>query len=258
MGRIKSYLSLLANAINYPKALSPKKTLFLISHMRSYSTLLTHILCSNPQLMGGSEMMQPYKSALDLIKLRLKCAQLSKEVRSTAVDKILINQYKVDDNFLTKYQPKIIFTIRKPLDTINSMYNMYLKYENKTCTAEELVDYYVDRASKIKCLYQVASANQCKCMSFSAEQMVEEPDKILDNISKFLKLDTPLRKEYETHDDTGKMFKGDPSKNIHAGKVLGSRNVENTIQLSQELEKKAINAYEEVLQYFKSQGNFYG
>jgi hypothetical protein len=52
--------------------LGRRKYIFLLSHMRSYSTLLCHILGSHSEVSGYSEARQAYVGIRDLFTLRYK------------------------------------------------------------------------------------------------------------------------------------------------------------------------------------------
>ncbi|MDY7013544.1 MAG: sulfotransferase family protein, partial [Cyanobacteriota bacterium] len=52
--------------------LQPYRVLFILSHMRSGSSLLTHILNSNPEIIGYGETHLQYSSEADFKRLMLK------------------------------------------------------------------------------------------------------------------------------------------------------------------------------------------
>jgi hypothetical protein len=64
---------LLPTFFSNPEVFFGKKDyIFIISHMRSYSSLLSHVLSSNHDICGYLEMHQSYSGWLDFVKLRFK------------------------------------------------------------------------------------------------------------------------------------------------------------------------------------------
>ena len=112
-------------------ALHPKnifceaKYLFLLSHMRSRSSVLAHILGSNPDICGYRELQFSYRSRLSLMKMRaviysdLECPLNNKFL----LDKFLHN-YSISSRVIESAKPKFIFLLRYPESTIKSIINM--------------------------------------------------------------------------------------------------------------------------------------
>src|SRR5690606_28951843 len=110
---ITSKAKKLALLIKNPDILFCKKRyLFIFSHMRSRSSVLSHILGSNPEVCGYKELHQPYKGLRSLLQMQLKLAvDLHPNFRNKyLLDKIL-NNYTISDAILNKKQPKIIFLL---------------------------------------------------------------------------------------------------------------------------------------------------
>ena len=70
-----------------------RRNLFVLGHMRSYSSLLCHILGSHPQVDGYCETHIKYRTWLDLLRLRSRVVQLTGEpLRGRYIlDKVLHN-----------------------------------------------------------------------------------------------------------------------------------------------------------------------
>jgi hypothetical protein len=69
----------------------PRRHLFVLGHMRSYSSVLSHILGSHPQIDGYCETHIRYRWHFDLLRLQRRVRQLTGEpLRGDYVlDKIL-------------------------------------------------------------------------------------------------------------------------------------------------------------------------
>src|SRR5688572_25028043 len=70
--RLKSALEILPRLYGSNGYLHAAGYLFVIGHMRSYSSLLAHILGSHPRIVGYAEMHQKYRTVLDLLELSRK------------------------------------------------------------------------------------------------------------------------------------------------------------------------------------------
>jgi E3 ubiquitin-protein ligase DOA10 len=105
---------------------TPYKILFILSHMRSGSSLLTHLLVNNPEIRGFGETHINYASAEDFKKLLMKLywqgqdfSQLQdlkklKMNHQYIHDKVLHNNKFLDQSFLESEQIYSIFLIREP------------------------------------------------------------------------------------------------------------------------------------------------
>ena len=125
--KIKKNLVLISN----PRLVFQRtKYIFLFSHMRSRSSVLSHILGSNPDICGYYELQQRYLVYRHVIAMRrvlhkeLKCSLKDKYL----FDKILHNRLRVSKKILKKMNPKIIFLLREPVATLKSMINLMMKY----------------------------------------------------------------------------------------------------------------------------------
>jgi hypothetical protein len=83
------------------------KTLFLLGHMRSYSSVLSHILGSHPQISGYCETHTKYRTWVDLWKLRWRVRKLTGEaLRSGRVlDALDVTRPSLEDVYLELTAP---------------------------------------------------------------------------------------------------------------------------------------------------------
>ena len=70
--RLRSALEILPRLYGANSYLRTAGYLFVVGHMRSYSSLLAHILGSHPRIVGYAEMHQKYRNVLDLLELTRK------------------------------------------------------------------------------------------------------------------------------------------------------------------------------------------
>lgn len=206
-------------------ALSPQnlfchsKHLFVFSHMRSRSTLLTHILGSNPEICGYNELHQSYDSPLSLLKMRVK---LNNDVEKSfkdkfLLDKILHNGYLVTDQFLSSVNPKVVFLLRNPESSLQSIIRMGAhpatqEYANPYIA----VGYYSRRLIELASYAQKLERNY---FFIESDDLLNKPDIILNNLSLWLNLKVPLYKNYSTFKKTGRHGFGDMSDHIKAGTI---------------------------------------
>ena len=224
---------------------APRKYLFVVSHMRSYSSLLCHILNSNPAIDGYVEMHRPYNKELDLLELTFR-------VRSTTgsplkgryvVDKILFN-YPLDDQILKRRDVHAIFSVRNPDQAVRSILAMGARRKKPDWKSdpEKAVAYYVRRMRRMS---QQAKVMRSRSLYFEADELVDNPDRVLESLTGFLRLDRPLRPQYETSQLTGRGKWGDASKFIRSGEIVRERDDYSEIELPEPLLRKAQDAYDE-------------
>ena len=103
------------------------KTLFLLGHMRSYSSVLSHILGSHPQISGYCETHTKYRTWFDLWKLRWRVRKLTGEALrgDYVLDKVL-HDYPMARSILDSSSTRAIVLIRRPRETVRSIIEMGL------------------------------------------------------------------------------------------------------------------------------------
>lgn len=102
--------------------------LFVVSHMRSFSTLLCHILGSHSDIGGYVETHQSYFGGFDLDRLAVKVTDTTEDplLRRYLLDKMLHNYVHIAPKVLARPDVKILFLIRSAEDTIRSILNLFL------------------------------------------------------------------------------------------------------------------------------------
>jgi hypothetical protein len=202
--------------------LLPAKHVLLISHMRSNSSLLSHLIGSNPQVSGYYEMHIGYYSWKSLYRQKLKYIEQNpnKPLKSIFFDKVLHDSHEVSESILNNDAVKLIFTVREPFETVVSTIKLYERVEpgHRFSTIDGAIDYYIERTNSIANMYsKVKDKNQALC--FRASAVRDETDKTLASVSSFMDLKQPLSASYSIMDKTGAKLVGDSSENMLSGKV---------------------------------------
>ncbi|WP_417857390.1 hypothetical protein [Xanthomarina gelatinilytica] len=219
-----------------------KKYLFIVSHMRSRSTVLSHILGNNSEVCGYKELHFSYKDRLSLINMQIALKKdLKCRLRNNyLLDKILHNS-TISDEILNKAQPKIIFLLRIPEETIKSIMNMGLKtgvdwYKDPV----QVTNYYCKRLGQMERLAHRVSK---RYIFIESNDLIENSNEILQHITNWLNLKEPLKSTYTIFKDTGVMGFGDPLENIKSG-VLQPTDSYPNIHVPEPLLSKANEAYD--------------
>jgi len=206
-----------------------KKYIFLLSHMRSYSSLLSHIIGSSDSISGYSEMHLPYKNNIDLLTLRYRVYfSNNRDLKGDYIfDKILHN-HPISDKILNGNNVKLLFMLRKPEDTIKSIVKMSnnLHNPNRISDINKIVKYYLNR---LEVLENLAKRTNGRSVYLDAEKVVSNTDFVLGYLTDWLQLPSKLSSEYKIFSKTGKPGFGDPSDNIKQGKIIKNRETANVI-----------------------------
>jgi hypothetical protein len=224
---------------------APRRYLFIMSHMRSYSSLLCHILNSNPEVAGYVEMHESYSTNLDLLKLTMRVRELTgQQLRSRqyVLDKLLFN-YDISEPLLARDDIVMLFTIREPEKAIRSIISMGRKRKKPDWKSKpaRVVDYYVGRLER---LTEVAAARPRHTLFFEADQLIDDTTTVLRAFDRFLGLREPLRPVYQTFAYSGTPKFGDPSRFITEGRIVRDRRSYDGLDVSDELMGQAWDAFE--------------
>ena len=223
-----------------------KDYIFVVSHMRSFSSLFCHILGSHNEIAGYAEAHQSYHRWLDLIGLRHK-VYISNNNRLDGrfiLDKILHNYCYISDTILHKENVNFIFMLRDPVDTIKSIINLgesiceieWFRDQNK------VFDYYVKRLKQISDYCQKIGK---KAFYFDSEILFENTESLLSHLSDRLHLGQKLLPEYKTFKHTGSPDFGDPSETIKKGIIVKTKKTYDNISIPDWMVKEAQKSYKE-------------
>ena len=233
--------------------------IFLLSHMRAFTSLAGHILGSHPQINGYFEMHISYEDASALDKqldLFLESEELKLNSRYL-FDKLLHNDYSLklerfglpdSRNQGTKIPDiKLLVALREPEQTIKSIVDLLTQKETEELYASpvEASRYYVERVQ--------ALADFCRTVNqpyyyYDAAMLPGAPDTLLPKLSRWLELESPLNERYEIFSRTGEVGKGDSSENLRSGRINQTENVYSNIRIPDEQLKAAQQVYRDCRQ----------
>ena len=247
--RVSLFKMAKAFLLNPDLFLSKKKYLFVIGHMRCYSSMLSHILGSHEQVSGYSEMQQPYHGYYDLMKLRyrvyLSCDKTLKG--NFILDKILHNQYNIPLSFFESQNFIFIFLLRKPELSFRSILRMAQKNQGVifhwSADHNLMLDYYLKRLALME---QYAMKLRNNAVFIPAERLMENTEVVLQSLSGWLKFGAPLQQHYDLFKYSGYRGFGDAAGNVLKGKVISGKDVEEKeIFIDPEIINVAGKAYEQ-------------
>jgi hypothetical protein len=201
--------------------LRPRAYILVLSHMRSYSSLLCHILGSHAEISGYAEMHVSYGGASDLMRMRARVARsLDGELSGRYVlDKLLHNEYGVARSIIQRPDVSPIFLLRRPLPSVASIVEMGREITDTRWYSDidAVADYYIARAQRLAELAQQAPQRH---LFIRAEEIVDRPEFTLEQLQEFLGLRRPLSEFYSTFPRTGQVGSGDSSSRIMAGRIV--------------------------------------
>lgn len=239
----------LSDALHSLSVLLPKKHIFLLSHMRAYTSLFGHIMGSNPSICGYYEMHIGYYSWRSLVRQKLLYARSEKPKPrfSFMFDKVLHDDHEVSPNILNRGDVHTIFSLRHPQRTIPSILKLYRDiYPTHEFTSEVVAtDYYVQR---LETLARIATALDRPFFYLDAETLVANPRESLDRLGHWLQLDTPLSPDYNVQKKTSRKRYGDTSGKLESGHILNGAPGPEWTPAEPETLNRAIAVYDRVRQ----------
>lgn len=226
-----------------------QRYLFLLSHMRSYSSLLSHVLGSSPEIDGYGETHIKYRNKLDLWRLRRRVQQSTgDDVHAPwLLDKILHNYVHPPDRFIADDHVRALIFLRRPEEALCSVVTMARASgadgrSGALSSSQRACDYYVSRLHRLRADGERLSQ---RAMYFDAEALIRRPQRILYALSDWLELSSPLTTEYRVLSRSGKAGFGDPSRNILAGRILdaSSSTIADDVRIPDPVLREAEAAY---------------
>jgi hypothetical protein len=200
--------------------------IFVVSHMRSFSTLLCHILGSHNEISGYVETHQSYMGRIDIKQLTHRIRETTGEPVASryVLDKMLHNYVYIAPSVLGRSNVKVLFLVRNAEDTLKSILNLFLGQHTKgpITNAEEALDYYATRLRKIE-EYSAQLGRHARFLE--SEKLIDDTDAALAGLSRWLELSEPLSANYRTFKFTGVDHFGDPSPSIRTGSIVASADV---------------------------------
>lgn len=239
--------NILADVRKTAAILLPKQHIFLLSHMRAFTSLFGHIMGSNPAICGYYEMHIGYYSWKSLIRQKLLYFEdeETKPGFSRMFDKVLHNEHSVSPKILNGRRIKTIFCLRRPQDTIPSILKLYQgidpyhELNSESCATE----YYMGRLDMLE---SIAISLEQAFYYLDAESIQHDSNECLGRLSDWLQLDTPLSPNYTLQRNTSRERYGDTSKRIKTGRITDGKSEYANFQHDAELLDSAVRTYDRV------------
>lgn len=203
--------------------------LFILGHMRSGSTLLTHLLASNRDVIGFGETFLSYASRQDLACLICTAYRAHRRIRmheKYVLDKILHNGLTIGDEILRSKDCYFIFLIREPIGAVASMVKAFPDwFTGETLDSETVrsnaLEHYMGRLAQL-CKYAETIACKERTLLLSHSQLENDTTTTFKKLEAMLDLREPLTERYTVTRTTGRRG-GDPSPNILLGYIDRNR-----------------------------------
>lgn len=231
----------------FPDALPDRRgRIFLLSHMRAYTSLAGHILGSHPQIDGYYEMHLGYAepAALDGQLQAFLQDEVLKPDGRYLFDKLLHNDYALKPERLGLADIKILVALAEPEHTIRSIVNLFRQKPDPDLYASpvEAAKYYVER---VRAIAEFCRTTAWPYTYFDAELLVRAPEKLLPRLTDWLELESPLSERYEVFSQTGRARRGDTSQRVRSGRIDRARSDYSEVVIPQEVLVAAREVYRE-------------
>ena len=219
-----SELKMLASIAFKPSILTGHSNyLFVLSHMRSRSSVLSHILGSNEGVCGYSELQISYRKPTDFFRMKAKLySDLKADLADKyLLDKLLHNELSISKEVLNAKNTKIIMLLREPESTFKSTIHM-----GRTAgmewhkDPEKVLEYYCSRLEQLEEYAQLARGNY---FFLESDDLVNNTNCVLSRMTEWLGLASPLESRYSKFNNTAKPGHGDPSSNIGRGILVKTK-----------------------------------
>lgn len=220
------------------------KRIFLLSHMRAYTSLLGHILGSHPEIDGYYEMHRSYASSEDLERqVRVYTEQEHPKPGSRHLfDKLLHNDFTLNLALPGLGDAAILVALRQPEPTLKSIVTLFAKKDIDDLYADPAgaTAYYVER---LHALATFGRQQPKRYFYFDAERIRTDTRCLLDDLGRWLQLESPLTEHYQLFSQTGTAGKGDSSPAIASGHIIRQESSYPDITLDPALLQQATQAY---------------
>ena len=224
----------------------PYARIFLLSHMRAFTSLAGHILGSHPQINGYYEMHISYEdaSALDRQLEVFRQGDVLKADSRYLFDKLLHNDYALKPERLGLADIKILVALAEPAHTIMSIVHLFAQKPDPDLYASpvEAAKYYVER---VRALAGFCRTTDWPFYYFDAELLVRKPERLLPRLTVWLELESPLSERYEVFSHTGKARRGDTSERVRSGRIDRARSDYSAVVIPEDALQAAQAAYRE-------------
>jgi hypothetical protein len=213
--------------------------------MRAYTSLTGHIFGSHDEIEGYYEMHKGYFSWKSLVHAKLLYYANHKVKKSAKYlfDKILHNEHYIAPKLLKRNDIETIMSLRSPEKTIPSIVLHFknVNPEHEYNNIDNATQYYIARVTE---LAKLSLEIEGSYLYFDAEAIKDNTSKLLEVISEYLNLESPLTPKYKKMKKTGKRFSGDSSKELLSGEIQKSeKSIAAGIHIPEALLSQAQESY---------------
>ncbi|NIB43118.1 sulfotransferase [Pseudomaricurvus alkylphenolicus] len=239
----------LYTAVTKPAVFRHHRPLFLFGHMRANTSLCGHILGSHDEISGYYEMHNGYYSWKSFVRQKLLFYR-HHPIKSDALyifDKVLHDYYHVNMDLLNQRGAKIMFTVREPVQTIKSAVSQFRRERpgHEYCDVATVGEYYCTRLESLRAI--AATANEY--FYYNADQLRSDTDALLESMTRWLDLSSPLSSRFSNFHFSGKNDAGDLSGKLSLGKIETKKTDYTEIELTDDLIGRATEEYEKTIEF---------
>lgn len=195
--------------------------LYIHTHMRAGSTLLTEIILDHPTCYGFGETQIAHDSRRHVLEaaaaIHQKLNRIQPITRGLFVDKIVkpIRDANAPE-VIARYARYSIFLTREPDASVASIIRLL------DCPQSVAEKYLINRLNSLAGLARDL-ADRVPMIYITYEDMIQRTEHTLALLSQALSLDPPLTEAYTPSPSVGQPNTGDPSEYIHAGHIVRDR-----------------------------------
>lgn len=222
---------------------------FVLAHMRSGSTLLSHILGSHPDFVYAGETYFRFETPADFRKLAIDtCRRLH---RLWLTEPFIVGQINwaglKGEMLASPLVHNCVILIRRPEATLRSRVITPLAPGISGMSEAEALSYYANRLDELAQYGEVLGA---KAILVDYDDLIDDPNEIVAALTKFFDASPSFYPQYKINRTTG--GHGDPSPNILIGNVV--RTPTHDVTIGAETLSRALSAYKECRRRLRGAG----
>jgi hypothetical protein len=225
---------------------APLARIFLLSHMRAYTSLVGHLLGSHPEINGYYEMHLSYAGAGDLVRQARRYSEQDglKPDSRFLFDKLLHNDYALELQYLDPDRTTVLIALRPPEPTLRSIVSLFARKGSNDPYADPsgAAIYYIERLRELAGFGQRYPGRYAY---FDADLIRTDTERVLAAFGQWLGLGSPLEDRYLTFPRTGVSGAGDSSPAIAAGHVVRETSAYPEIALDTDTLHRAQRTYQD-------------
>ena len=211
--------------------------------MRSYSTLLGHIMASSGETAGYTEMRRSYRAEADLVALamQVRASHGGRLPGGIVLDKILHNGHHIGDEILAMNNVTVLISARHPHATVRSIVALgrTIAPDNWMAQPERAGQHFVNRMQQLGELMDRID----NPLVLAADSLIDSTDQTLATLQTSLGLSAPLSASYTIHEYTGQAEYGDTSSYIGTGDVQRDRETYSEMEIAPAIDEQALAAW---------------